>query len=76
LPAFPHGQVVSSYFVFCYVGLAIPVIAVGIASEHFGIFRSVLVCSIALAVLSLVSLAMFQTGGVARRAKRGQQLQP
>jgi MFS family permease len=75
-PAERRGQVDSSYFVFCYVGLAIPVIAVGIASEHFGIFRSVLVCSIALAVLSLVSLAMFRTGGVTGRAKNGQPLHP
>jgi MFS family permease len=48
-PAERRGQVVSSYFVFCYLGLTIPVIGVGISSEHFGIFRSVLVCSIALA---------------------------
>jgi hypothetical protein len=44
------------------------------SSEHFGIFRSVLVCSIVLAVLSLVSLAMFRTGGMTGRAKNGQPL--
>ncbi len=62
-PAERRGQVVSSYFVFCYLGLTIPVIGVGISSEYFGIFRSVLVCSIALAVLSVVSYASFQWGG-------------
>ncbi len=59
-PAEQRGQVVSSYFVLCYLGLAIPVIGVGLSSEHFGIFRSVLVCSIALAVLSVFSLTTFR----------------
>ena len=59
---------VSSYFVLCYLGLAVPVIGVGVSSEHFGIFRSVLVCSISLAVVSVVSLAVFQWGGVAEKA--------
>ncbi len=63
-PADRRGQVVSSYFVFCYLGLAVPVIAVGISSEHFGVFRSVLVCSIALALLSVFSLATFRRGEV------------
>jgi MFS family permease len=54
-----RAQVVSSYFVFTFLGAAIPVIGVGISSEHVGIFRSVLICSIALAVLSIVSLAVF-----------------
>ena len=70
-PAERRGQVVSSYFVLCYLGLAVPVIAVGISSEHFGIFRSVLVCSIALAVLSLFSLATFRRSGVAAPVARG-----
>ena len=52
-PAERRAQVVSSYFVLCYLGLVVPVIGVGIFSEHFGLFRSVLVCSIALAVLSV-----------------------
>ena len=61
-PAERRAQVVSSYFVLCYLGLVVPVIGVGIFSEHFGLFRSVLVCSIALAVLSVVSFAFFQSG--------------
>jgi hypothetical protein len=48
---------VSTYFVFAYVGLTIPVIGVGIGSEYFGDFRAVLVCSIVLAVLCVVSMA-------------------
>ncbi|HWC37931.1 MAG TPA: MFS transporter [Acidimicrobiales bacterium] len=50
-----RGRVVSTYFVFAYVGLIIPVIGVGIASEHVGDFRAVLVCSIVLAVLCALS---------------------
>jgi MFS family permease len=55
-----RGQVVSTYFVFLYLGLAIPVIGIGIATEHFGVFRSVLVSSIVLAVLSAISLVTFR----------------
>ena len=62
-PAERRAQVVSSYFVMCYLGLAVPVIGVGIASEHFGVFRSVLVCSIALAILSMFSLTTFRRSG-------------
>ncbi len=69
-PAERRGQVVSSYFVFCYLGLAVPVIGVGIASEHVGVFRSVLVCSIALAVLSVISLATFRRAPVAGQADK------
>jgi MFS family permease len=57
-----RGQVISLFFVFCYLGLAIPVIGVGIAAEYFGVFRSVVVCSIALAALSVFSLAALQKG--------------
>jgi MFS family permease len=69
-PAERRGQVVSSYFVLCYLGLAVPVIAVGVSAEHFGIFRSVLACSIALAALSVFSLATFRRSGVARAEER------
>jgi MFS family permease len=56
-PPLIRGRVVSTYFVFCYIGLTIPVIGVGIASDYVGDFRSVLVCAIVLAVLSAVSMA-------------------
>jgi MFS family permease len=58
-----RGQVISLFFVFCYLGLAIPVIGVGIGSEHFGVFRSVTACSIVLAALSVVSLVAFRRDG-------------
>ena len=56
-PPGERGRVISTYFVFCYVGLTIPVIGVGVASVHVGDFRAVLVCAIVLAVLSVVSMA-------------------
>ncbi len=36
-----RGQVVSTYFTFAYVGLTIPVIAVGFAAEHIGFLGGV-----------------------------------
>jgi MFS family permease len=61
-----RAQVISSYFVFAYSGLAIPVIGVGIAADHVGDFRAVLGCSIALAVLCALSAAGISGGGRAR----------
>jgi MFS family permease len=61
-PAENRGRVVSTYFVFAYVGLTIPVIAVGIAAQNVGDFRAVLVCAIALAVLSAWSFVGIKRG--------------
>jgi MFS family permease len=62
-PAETRGRVVSTYFVFAYVGLTIPVIGVGIASQYEGDFRAVLVCAIVLAALSAVSMAAIHRAG-------------
>jgi MFS family permease len=56
-PAEIRGRVASTYFVFAYIGLTIPVIGVGIGSQYEGDFRAVLVCAIVLAALSAVSMA-------------------
>ena len=56
-PAEVRGRVLSTYFVFAYAGLTIPVIGVGVASQFEGDFRSVLVCAIVLAALSAFSIA-------------------
>jgi MFS family permease len=58
-----RGQVVSTYFVFAYVGLTIPVIGVGIASQYEGDFRAVLVCAIVLAALGAGSMAGIHRAG-------------
>jgi MFS family permease len=62
-PADIRGRVVSTYFVFAYVGLTIPVIGVGIAAQYEGDFRAVLACAIALAALSVASMARFLRAG-------------
>ena len=62
-PAEIRGRVASTYFVFAYVGLTIPVIGVGVASQYEGDFRAVLVCAIVLATLSGGSVAAMQRAG-------------
>ena len=56
-PAASRGQVISTFFVFAYVGLTVPVIAVGYGAQAFGDFRATLACAIALAVIALGSMA-------------------
>lgn len=46
-----RGEVVSAFFVVCYVGLAIPALGVGIASQQVGFFSATLVCSVLLALV-------------------------
>ena len=65
-PPETRARVVSTYFVFAYVGLTIPVIGVGIAAQYEGDFRSVLVCAIMLAVLSVVAMTGVHRAGVVR----------
>jgi MFS family permease len=61
-PAEHRGETLSSFFVAAYVGLSVPAIGVGIASEQVGFFSATLVCSIAVAAL---------LGGVAAHLIRG-----
>ncbi len=56
-PAENRSQVISTYFVFAYVGLTVPVIAVGFGAQAFGDFRATLACAIALAVIAVASAA-------------------
>jgi MFS family permease len=69
-PPESRAQVISSYFVFAYSGLAIPVVGVGVAADYVGDFRAVLGCSIALAVLCALSAAGV-SGGRAGRPRAG-----
>ncbi len=59
-PAEARGQVISTYFVFAYVGLTVPVIAVGFGAQAFGDFRAILACAIALAVIAVASMAIIR----------------
>jgi MFS family permease len=67
-PAQIRGQVISTYFVFAYVGLTVPVIAVGFSSQAFGDFRATLGCAIGLAVIALASAAVLRRSAVRRSA--------
>jgi MFS family permease len=59
-PAQTRGQVISTYFVFAYVGLTVPVIGVGFGAQAFGDFRATLGCAIALAAIALASMAVIR----------------
>ena len=61
---------ISTYFVFAYVGLSIPVVGVGVASDYVGNFRAVLGCSIVLAALCVFSAALAAGGSRAPRHVR------
>jgi len=69
-PADIRGRVASTYFVFAYVGLTIPVIGVGIASQYEGDFRAVLVGAIVLAALSVISIAVMHPTRSRQPARR------
>jgi MFS family permease len=62
-PAETRGQVISTYFVFAYVGLTVPVIAVGYGSQAFGDFRATLGCAVVLAAVALVSMVIIRRSG-------------
>jgi len=58
-----RGRVVSTYFVFAYGGLTLPVIGVGIASDYLGDVPAVLACSVVLAVLCAFSIRGIRRAG-------------
>ncbi|MGN6609614.1 MAG: MFS transporter [Jatrophihabitans sp.] len=61
-PADQRAAVSSSFFAVCYVGISLPVVGVGAASDAVGIVRTAEVFAGAIAVLTLLALA-----GLARR---------
>jgi MFS family permease len=69
-PAESRARVISTYFVFAYTGLIIPVVGVGIASDYVGDFRAVLGCSIGLAVLCAASASVITGRGRPSRRPR------
>jgi MFS family permease len=56
-PPGQRGQVISAFFVACYIGLTIPVIGVGVATLFISDFAAVLALSIVLAGLCLFAFA-------------------
>ncbi len=59
-PAENRGQAISTFFVFAYLGLAVPVIAVGFGSQAFGSFRATLGCAVVLAAVALASIVVIR----------------
>jgi MFS family permease len=59
-PAESRGRVLSTYFVFAYLGLVVPVMAVGFGSQAFGDFRATLGSAIVLAAIALASMAIIR----------------
>ena len=58
----------SPYFVFAYVGLTVPVIAVGFGARAFGDFRATLAVAIALAAIALAAIALASMATIRRSA--------
>jgi MFS family permease len=51
-----RAQVLATYFVCTYAGLAVPAIAVGEAADSIGANKATLVCAIAIAALALLGM--------------------
>jgi MFS family permease len=70
-PAEERGRVLSSYYVFAYTGLIIPVVGVGFAADAFGDFRATLGCAIGLAAFCAGSAVLITGRGPRLAAVRG-----
>jgi MFS family permease len=57
VPAQRRGEVSSTYFVVAYVAISVPVVGVGLAAQAWGLRTAGLTFAVAVAALSLVSLA-------------------
>jgi MFS family permease len=55
-PPHERGKVASSFFAVCYVGISLPVVAIGAASDHYGLVRTGEVFGGVIAAISLVAL--------------------
>jgi MFS family permease len=52
-----RAEIVSSYFICCFAGNALPVIGVGVVSTHFGPVAASLAFAVTIAIFALVALA-------------------
>ncbi|MGH3856343.1 MAG: MFS transporter [Pseudonocardiaceae bacterium] len=62
-PPDKRGEIMSSYFVTLYVGIAVPVIGVGVAAEAFGLIASGMVFAVLVAILAAVALLLLVRSG-------------
>jgi hypothetical protein len=63
-PADRRGQVASSFFAVCYVGISIPVVAIGAATDAYGLVRTGEVFAGVIAAVSLSALVALARSGV------------
>lgn len=55
-PAEQRAAVNSSFFAVCYVGISLPVVGIGAASDAIGLQKTAVIFAVAIAVLSAVAL--------------------
>jgi MFS family permease len=62
-----RARVISTYFVFAFSGLIVPVIGIGIAAQYEGDFRAVFGCSVLLVAMAAFAVVLTRGGGRASR---------
>ncbi len=53
-----RAEVMSAFFVACYVGFSVPALAVGVAANRFGLYASLVAAAIVLGVLALATIVL------------------
>jgi MFS family permease len=53
-----RAEVMSAFFVACYVGFSVPVLAVGVAANSFGLYASMVAAAIVLGVLASTTMLL------------------
>jgi predicted MFS family arabinose efflux permease len=53
-----RAELMSAFFVACYVGFSVPALAVGVAANWFGLYASLVAAAIVLGVLALATVAL------------------
>lgn len=57
-PADHRAEVMSAFFVACYVGFSVPALAVGVAANRFGLYASLIAAAVVLGALALATIAL------------------
>jgi predicted MFS family arabinose efflux permease len=70
-PPDQRGAVSSSFFAVCYVGISLPVVGIGAASDAFGLVHTAEVFAGIIAVLALLALV-----SIARSSRRAASYDP
>lgn len=68
-PADRRGEITSTFFVVLYIAISLPVIGVGLASNHLGLRPAGVGFAVVVAVLSLIALAILWYRGPSRAGR-------